>query len=100
MNTYQIDTDVQLTTTFTRLSDGTAIDPTTVSLVETNPAGVEVTYVYGSSAITRTGTGAYAMTITPNMAGYWTYKWKGAGSVNITSPDTVINIASSRLITS
>lgn len=61
---------------------GVAADPTTISLVITDPAGAATTYTYAAAQITRTGTGAYTKDIacasTPG--GTWQYVWVGTGA--------------------
>jgi len=60
--------------------DRTATDPTTISLVITDPDGDETTYTYAESEITRTGPGAYRKDITCDNDGTWTYEWVGTGA--------------------
>lgn len=62
--------------------DGTATDPTTISLVITDPTGSSTTYTYAATEITRTGTGAYRKDIScaSTVAGIWTAVWVGTGT--------------------
>ncbi len=59
---------------------GTATDPTTVTLVVTDPAGTATTYTYAGSTITKTATGVYTKNITAGTAGMWSYTWTGTGT--------------------
>lgn len=69
---------VTLTNTF-KVS-GTATDPTTISLVVTDPAGTATTYTYAGATITRSSTGVYTKNITASTAGIWSYTWTGTGA--------------------
>lgn len=60
--------------------DGAPTDPTTVSLVVTDPTGAAVTYGVGD--LTKTGTGAYRKDIPCITAGVWTYVWIGTGTAS------------------
>jgi hypothetical protein len=59
---------------------GTATDPTTVSLVVTDPAGTATTYTYAGATITKSSTGVYTKNITASTAGVWLYTWTGTGT--------------------
>lgn len=61
--------------------DGTATDPTVVTLTITSPTGVVT-----NPTPTRTGTGAYRADITCNEAGEWQFQWDGTG---VATDDTV-----------
>lgn len=81
----------QLAVTFT--SAGAPADPTTVSLVVTDPGGTQTTYVVTSGQITRTGTGAYTIAVVCSPAvtgvdGLWSYVWIGTGAVSDVQPGT------------
>jgi hypothetical protein len=97
-NVYDIDSTVLLTANFTNAA-GAAADPTSVTLLVLNPAGVETTYTLASGQVTKTAVGAYQMALVANASGVWTYKWQGAGVVNQTSPDTKFIVRPSALIT-
>lgn len=64
--------------------DGVATDPTTVTLVITDPTGTATTYTYALAEITRDGTGVYhkdvscASTLTGTLT--WQYVWIGTGT--------------------
>lgn len=82
MNTYDIDTLVTLTTTFT-LSDGvTPVDPDTVTLYIRDPDGLII-----EPSATRISAGNYSADVLLSKAGAWIYKFRGTGTVEITSPD-------------
>lgn len=69
---------VTLTNTFA--VSGTATDPTTVSLVVTDPAGTATTYTYAGATITKSSTGVYTKNVTASTAGIWSYAWTGTGT--------------------
>lgn len=69
-----------LTNTFENL--GVPADPTTVSVVVTDPQAGQATYTYASAAITRTGTGAYTIDIPCLLDGLWSYVWIGTGGAS------------------
>jgi hypothetical protein len=80
----------QLTVTFT--SSGTPANPTTVSLVVTDPSGTQTTYTT-SSGITQTSTGIYTAAIIclpalTGVDGLWSYVWIGTGAVSDVQPGT------------
>lgn len=64
-----------LTNTFA--VDGTPMDPTTISLEVTDPAGTATTYTYAANQITKTSTGVYAKDIPCTIAGTWAFEWTG-----------------------
>lgn len=74
-NTNEIAT---VTNTF-EVSD-VATDPTTVSLVITDPSGTATTYTYALAEITRDSTGVYHKDIPCTAAGTWQYVWIGTGT--------------------
>lgn len=81
----------QLAISFTSL--GTAADPTTVTLVVTDPSGTATTYVVTAGQISRTGTGNYTIAIACSPAltgvdGLWSYVWIGTGAVSDVQPGT------------
>lgn len=69
---------VTLTNTFA--VSGTATDPTTISLVVTDPTGTATTYTYAGATITKSSTGVYTKNITADEAGIWSYTWTGTGT--------------------
>ena len=70
-----------LTNTFS--VSGTPTDPSTVSLVVTDPQGNQVTYAYGGSGtITRTSAGIYTLNVSSTIDGLWSYVWIGTGTAS------------------
>lgn len=67
------------TVTHTFTVAGTPTDPTTVTLVVTDPNGDATTYSYALAEITRTGAGVYRKDIPCEAAGVWSYVWVGSG---------------------
>jgi hypothetical protein len=67
---------------------GTPTDPTTVSLVITDPTSAETSYTFAASQITQVGTGVYSKDIACSIAGEWTYEWIGTGSATDTNVGT------------
>lgn len=59
---------------------GTATDPTTITLVVTDPTGTATTYTYAGGTITKSSTGVYTKNITASAAGRWAFKWAGTGA--------------------
>lgn len=84
-----------LTNTFLN-SSGVAADPTTVSCVVTEPAGVSVTHTYAGAApadIVKPLVGKYTLSVpcSPSVAGVdglWSYEWIGTGAVSDVQPGT------------
>lgn len=71
---------VRITNTFSVA--GTPTDPTTVTLVVTDPSGnTEGTYTYGGATITKSSTGVYYKDLTVDEVGTWLYRWTGTGTV-------------------
>lgn len=59
----------------------TLTDPTTVTLVVTDPsANTEGTYTYAGSTITKSATGVYYKDLTVDEDGVWEYTWTGTGT--------------------
>jgi len=76
---YDENSVIVLTANFA-LANGTAADPTTVTLILTNPLGVSTTYTGGQ--ITRNGVGAYQYNVSSGLtSGHWTYRFVGVGAV-------------------
>jgi hypothetical protein len=98
MNVYQLDTDVTLQATFVQLSNGVAVDPTTVNLFMSTPDGHKTTYSTAMSQITRIATGIYQFTLETLQSGVYVYKWQGIGAVVVTSPDTRFQVQQSLFI--
>jgi hypothetical protein len=94
MNTYQIDTQVELKTTFTGLDGVTPIDPTTVTLYVQTPDGAVTSY----TDVTRLEVGVYVRDVITTQFGPWIYKWRGEGNCDVTSPDTYFQVARSAML--
>jgi hypothetical protein len=75
-----------LTNTFT--VDDVATDPTTITLVITDPEGTETTYTFADAEITRTSAGVYTKDIVCDKAGEWTFRWQGTGDATDTEVGT------------
>jgi hypothetical protein len=77
MNTFPAGSAVQLTSTFTLASDGSAIIPSTVRLRVRDPTGTEVDY---TSGFINPLPGVYSYLLMPLISGIWRYRWEGLGS--------------------
>jgi hypothetical protein len=75
-----------LTNTFNL--NGVPTDPTTITLVITDPDSVETTYTFAAEEITRLSAGAYTKDIVCGKAGTWTFRWVGTGTVVDTEAGT------------
>jgi hypothetical protein len=86
-----------LTNTFS--VDDVPTDPTTISLVITDPENTSTTYTFADTEITRTSAGVYTKDITCSIAGTWTYRWVGTGDVVKTEAGTwdVLDVTLGRL---
>jgi hypothetical protein len=62
--------------------NGTPTDPTTISLIITDPTQASTTYTFGAAQITRNGTGDYQKDIASSIEGDWTYEWIGTGTAS------------------
>jgi hypothetical protein len=87
MNTYDIDTRVQLNAAFVVFGTTTPIDPTVVNLFLAAPDGTISEFTYPDQ-IVRDDVGLYHVQETLDEAGVWTYKWQGTGLAEVSSPDT------------
>jgi hypothetical protein len=95
-----------LTNTFLNTA-GVAADPTTVTCIITEPAGVQVTHTYQGTApadITKPLVGKYSLAVpcAPSVAGVdglWGFEWIGTGAVSDVQPGTwrVLPAAASQL---
>lgn len=70
------------TVTNTFAVDGTNTDPTTITLVVTDPDGGSNTYTYAASQITRDSAGVYHKDVScaSTTPGVWTATWVGTGT--------------------
>ena len=76
-------TDELATLTNTFSVSGVATDPTTVTLVVTDPTGDQDTYTQAGGDFTHTnGTGLYSINIPCTEAGTWSYVWTGTGAAS------------------
>ena len=95
MSTYHVGDAVEITVTITD-TDGTATNPTSISLQVTDPSGNSST-----PTVTNTATGAYEAAVTADEAGRWRYAWTTTGPASVepgyfdvgTSPPTVDPLA-------
>lgn len=69
-----------LSNTFT--VNGTNTDPTTVTLVVTDPTGDQETYTQSGGDFTHAATGVYSINIPCTEAGTWAYEWTGTGAAS------------------
>lgn len=68
----------------------TLTDPTTVTLVVTDPSGnTEGTYTYAGSTITKSSTGIYYKDLSVDEDGVWEFQWTATGTVADVSTGTV-----------
>lgn len=93
---------VQITNAFT--VNGVPTDPTTVSVIVTDPAGNSTSYTYDPGTITRTGEGDYALNVACSPAvtgsyGLWNFVWTGTGAVSDVSHGTFRTFALSDAVT-
>lgn len=73
---------------------GTPTDPTTITLVVTDPLGVPATHSGGDFTHTP-GTGTYSIDIPCTEAGLWTFVWIGTGAASDVVPGSwFVNVAS------
>lgn len=70
---------VRIETNFQNV-DGTALDPTTVTLLTMSPSGTETTYTYADGEVTRESAGVYYYDLTPDESGRWAWRWQTTGS--------------------
>jgi hypothetical protein len=84
--------------------NGTPTDPTTVSVIVTDPTGSTTTYTYSPGPITRSSAGSYALNVTcsPSVVGsygLWNFVWIGTGTASDASHGTFRTFALSDAIT-
>lgn len=60
--------------------NGTATDPTTITLKVKDPSGNTDTYTYAAGQITKASTGNYHRDISIDETGDWHYEWVSTGS--------------------
>lgn len=57
---------------------GVATDPTTTTLITTEPGGTATTYTAG--VLTHSSTGAFSIDLVTTTTGVWSFKWTGTGA--------------------
>lgn len=83
MNEYISGTLLELTCDFTKVSDGSFADPTSVTCKVKGPApGNVVTDL--TSVVVKNDVGQYSAPFTPTVAGIYTQQWIGTGAVPVT----------------
>lgn len=96
MNSYEIDTQIQLTGTFLAVADGAPVTPTDVELYIRDPNFNETTV---NSGFGNPSTGVYTYLTTVSIGGIWVYKWRSPdGAVVAAGPDTVFLVNASALV--
>lgn len=76
MNNYNQNTLVRCAVAFTAASDGSAADPTAVTVTVTDPNGAST-----SPTAVKDGVGLYHADVIPTVQGIWTYGFRGTGAV-------------------
>lgn len=64
-------------------------DPTTVSLVVTQPDGTRTTYTYAGGGVTRHGSGVFYRDVALASAGEWAIRWAGTGAAAATDESVI-----------
>lgn len=81
INTYDVGDRVELSFVF-RDDEGAPTDPTTIVVKVRKPAGTVTTYTFGVDvALERDSAGRYALELTLDTAGSWSYRGIGTGAV-------------------
>lgn len=96
MNTYEIDTLVQVQSNFVDIGSGLPFDPIDITLYVMNPNAT--LNAYTQSQLTKLSVGVWAFQIDANVSGPWMYKFQGTGNVQTTSPDEVFIVNPSQAI--
>lgn len=97
MNKYQAETLVQVSVVFTVTDTGDPVDPTDVFLYVEDPEGNVTTYT--GVDITKTSVGNYLKQFVVDQVGVWIFKWRGTGTVEITTPDRYLQVQPSAINT-
>jgi hypothetical protein len=79
MNSYPINTAINLTGQFSDGSTGIPADPSAVTLRVLDSTNRGATYA--GTVIVRIGVGSYSYLIIPTVPGIWRYRWEGRGGV-------------------
>lgn len=85
MNSYPVDTLVQVNVTFLSVTGQTPEDPSTVTLTVTAPD--QSVTVYTSPQVVRVSQGIYYVQFQVLENGIYIYRWQGTGSVIAASPN-------------
>lgn len=93
INKYLIGNLVRLSVQFLDFQKN-PIDPTFVTLLIRNPDYTDVDYEYGSSNITRTGTGTYYFDLPLEQMDYYNWEWAASGNVVAATAGQLESIAS------
>lgn len=97
MNTYPLDTTVELSTLFVGSDNVTPFDPTDVSVVVRSPNGGLATYT-ATDGVANPSVGRYTFDLITTMAGPYVYNWLGSGDVEVASGDTYFTVAQSATV--
>ena len=92
-NTYEPGNTVVLAVQFVTLRPTVPADPGNITCRVLNPNGVEADYT--GLQLTRTGVGAYYVSVLPTIVGTWSYRWEGTGAVVAAHDNTFIVSSSS-----
>ncbi len=90
--TYELFTLIRFEALFTRDDTGAIIDPTDIALYIRDPQHVQEVLLYSEGAVKKESEGVYYYDLELARAGYWTYRFEGDGTVDISSPDTKIYV--------
>ena len=97
MTQYNLKTELLFTATFTRKSDSSLVDPTTVVFEIELPDGTTETYTYPTdSEVTNPSTGVYVLTYTPTQENVYGYRAYGTGTVKVGSSDKEFTMRDTR----
>jgi NADPH:quinone reductase-like Zn-dependent oxidoreductase len=89
MTIYQVGDAVRLQATFRSL-DGVNTDPTAVSVKVLDPGGTITTYTLAGGQVVKAADGVFRYTLSLTVAGLYTYKWFGTGTVQAASRDMAL----------
>ena len=90
--TFELDTTLLIQSSFNVVSTGAPFDPDTVWLYLRDPLGNLMAYT--GAQLSHASMGVFTFSLTPSLAGGWTYKFQGlsAGGLDVTTPDEVFFI--------
>ncbi len=72
---------VTLYAAFRVRATGVLTDPTTVTFTISTPSGVDTSYTYAGTTVTKDSTGRFSKQITVDEAGEWSVAFVGTGAV-------------------